>query len=115
MKNRSHEEGFVKGVVYLLLFALLVFIGISFAMPYYRYYAFKTQAAGYMKMENAAPDMIKDRIVEYVKESNLPVAEENISITQYGTGNLLTASWSEEVNLFGYYQKELTFNVELEN
>ncbi len=112
MKKIMGNEGFIKGVVYLLIIGFLVVIAISFTMPYYRYYVLKMQAEGYLKIKNNTSEHIKSKIMDTVKELKVPLKEGDLIITQDEDTIILKAHWTETVDIFGKYQKELYFFLE---
>ena len=115
MKKIMENEGFIKGVVYLLIFGLAVIITISFAMPYYRYYILKMQSEGYLKIENSIIEKLNEKIMETAKELKVPLTEDNLKITRVEETLFLKAHWTEVVDIFGKYQKELYFSLDLKS
>ena len=113
MKKRSGNEGSVKGVIYLLIFVFMVFLAVKFATPFYHYYFFKMQVEGDLKIHVNYVKPIKEKVMETVKEFNVPLSEENIRITVDGRDRTLKAVWTEEVDIFGYYQKTFYFDLDV--
>ncbi len=113
MKKRSGNEGSVKGVIYLLIFVFMVFLAVKFATPFYHYYFFKMQSEGDLKINVNYVKPIKEKVMETAKEFNVPVSEENLRITVDGADRTLNASWTEEVDIFGYYQREFHFVLDI--
>jgi hypothetical protein len=113
MKKRSGNEGHVKGVIYLLIFLVIVFLAVKFATPFYHYYFFKMQAEGDLKIETTMVKKVKAKVMETVKDFNVPVSEENLIITVDGKNRTLNARWTEEVDILGYYQREFHFDLDL--
>ncbi len=113
MKKRSGNEGSVKGVIYLLIFVLMVFLAVKFTTPFYHYYFFKMQAEGDLKIQTRMVKQLKAKVMETIKEFNVPLSEENLLITVDGKHRTLKTSWTEEVDIFGYYQREFHFDVDI--
>lgn len=113
MKKRSGNEGSVKGVIYLLIFVLMVFLAVKFTTPFYHYYFFKMQAEGDLKIQSTRLKAVQAKVMETVEEFNVPVTEKDLIITVDGRDRTLKASWTEEVDIFGYYQKEFHFDLDI--
>ncbi len=114
MKKIMGNEGFIKGVVYLVILGLAAIIAISFTMPYYRYYVLKIQSEGYMKIENNSNKVVREKIIETAKKLEVPLIEHNLSISRIEDTLFVKAHWTETVDIFGKYQKELYFSLDLE-
>jgi hypothetical protein len=115
MKEMLGEQGSAKIIIYLLIFSALVYAGIQFATPFYHYYAFKSQAEGYLKIDTIQAKVVRAKIIKAAKEYNVPLPEEKIVVTRDESSNTfsLKADWSETVDLFGYYRKKYDFNLDL--
>ncbi len=53
-------------------------------------------------------------LFEKAQELKLPLEEEDISVVVTDKKVLVKTSWSETVDLFGIYQKELNFSIDIE-
>jgi hypothetical protein len=53
-------------------------------------------------------------LFDRVKELKLPIEEDDISVVVTDKRVLVKTSWSETVDLFGIYQKELNFSIDIE-
>ncbi len=113
MKKRSGNEGSVKGVIYLLIFVLMVFLAVKFTTPFYHYYFFKMQAEGDLKIQSIQQKVILAKVMETVEEFNVPVTEKDLRIIVDGRDRSLKANWTEEVDIFGFYQKEFPFDLDI--
>jgi hypothetical protein len=113
MKKRSGNEGSVKGVIYLLIFVLMVFLAVKFATPFYHYYFFKMQAEGDLKIQSNQVKVVQAKVMETAQGFNVPVTEKDLIITVDGKHRTLKASWTEVVDIFGYYQKEFPFDLDI--
>ncbi len=112
MKKSSGNEGSVKGVIYLLIFVFMVFLAVKFATPFYHYYFFQMQAEGDLKIQSTRQKVVQAKVMETAKKYNIPV-EMDIIITVDGKDRTLKASWTEVVDIFGYYQREFPFDVDI--
>ncbi len=114
MKKIMGNEGFIKGVIYLIIIGLASIIAVSFTMPYYRYYVLKMQSEGYMKIDNNSTKVVGEKIMETAKELKVPLTEDNLKISRIEDTLFVKAHWTETVDIFGKYQKELYFSLDLE-
>lgn len=114
MKVLRNEKGYVKFVFTVLVIGLLVYTGIQFGIPYYKYSAFKTDAKDItrLSLENVAKT--RGILFERAKELKIPIEEEDISVVNMGKTVRVKISWSETVDLLGLYQKQLEFTVDIE-
>lgn len=115
MNELRNEKGFVKVVLVLALLALCVYAGIQFGVPYYKYSVFKSDAKEIVRV--ALGDVVRTRtmLFEKAQELKLPLDEEDISVKVTNKIVRVSASWAETVDLFGVYQKELRFSVDIED
>ena len=114
MKNGSGNEGYVKGIIYLLIFGLIIAVAVSFAAPFYRYQYLKMQAEGYLEITSKNIQEIEDNIMQTAEELNVPLLRGNLIISDNGQTLALEAHWTEEVDLYGFYQKRFDFFMQLE-
>ena len=110
----KNEDGYAKFIFVLGLIVFLVYAGIQFGMPYYRYSAFKTDAKELARISMGDLEKTKAQIVEKANELNLPLKASGIEVTNSGKGVRVKASWSENVSILGLYQKTLNFNLDIE-
>jgi hypothetical protein len=117
MKGRMGREGSITNWLLLLVFIALVFVGISFGKPYYRYNTLRSHTKDILSSEITSLPAIKEQVLEAAKELNVPLSEENLEVTTKGNlGKIINvkATWSETVNFWDYYQKQLDFVMEVE-
>ena len=115
MKKIMESEGFIKGVVYLIIIGFVIMVAASFTMPFYRYYIMKMQSEGYLKIEHSPINVTKERIMKTAKELKVPLTEDNLIITRTRETLFLKANWTEVVDIYGKYQKEFYFSLDLES
>jgi len=101
-----------KAIFWLLILFLLGYAGVKFGHPYYKYFALKDEAKAIAKLPFESEEEYRGMVLGKVKDLNLPLKKEDISVTRTGRGTRITASWSEVVDFFGYYQKTLHFKVD---
>jgi hypothetical protein len=105
-----------KTFFWLLILAFLVYSGIKFGMPYYRYLAFKSDAKEIVRVffEHKNEGEIKDKIFERAQELKIPINKEDIEVSMTAKSVRIRTSWFEVVDLLGIYRKTLTFTVDIE-
>jgi len=101
-----------KTLFWLLILALLIYSGIKFGTPYYRYWAFKADAKEIVKVSLENEAEVKNKIFERAKELKIPIDSEDIEISSNGKVMRVKTSWFEVVDIGGIYQKTLKFNVD---
>ncbi len=113
VKYGYDNRGFVKGLFSILLIGVLLYIGISFAKPYYRYSILKSYSKSILEAGLGDTEKIKKRILTSADELKIPLTENNITLQRHNNTVTLKANWSEVVDLLGYYQRNLNFNVDM--
>jgi hypothetical protein len=114
MNVLRNEKGFIKVAFILAVLALCVYAGIQFGTPYYRYSVFKSDAKEIARIGLGDVKRTQTMLFDKAKELKLPIEEEDISVAVTDKRVLVKTSWSETVDLFGIYQKELNFNIDIE-
>jgi len=114
MKSLRNEQGFIKFTLIVILLALCTYVGIQFGMPYYRYSVFKSDAKEITRISLGDVQKTKTLLSDRAQELKLPIEEDNISVTVKDKSMHVSTSWSETVDLFGVYQKDLNFSVDIE-
>jgi hypothetical protein len=110
----KNEKGAVKVVLTLALLALGVYVGLQFGAPYYKYSVFKSDAKEAARVGLGDVERTRTMLFERAQELKLPLQEEDISVAVVNKAVHVSTSWSETVELFGAYQKELNFTVDIE-
>lgn len=106
----------IKTLIWLALVVLMVYSGIQFGMPQYRYHAFKTDASDIVRFRYHPPNELKKlrtKLLERAEEVGLPVYEENIEVDRTERGYWARIKWEETVDILGQYQKTYHFEVEV--
>jgi hypothetical protein len=109
MKRIFDDKGLIRGILLIALLIVIIFIAVSFAAPYYRYYTLGSHTRDFLKSEIGNLEMIKDRVMSDAKELGVPLDEKNLDITQDKKIIRVKATWSETVDFWGYYQKTFNF------
>jgi hypothetical protein len=110
----SNEDGAFKAILSLVVIVFLIYAGFQFAMPYYRYSAFKTDAKELARISVGDAERTKTQILGRAKELKIPIGEKTLEVIKKDNTVQVKASWSETVDLLGLYQKTLTFDVDIE-
>jgi hypothetical protein len=108
------NKGGIKGIFWLLVLVAIVFVGISFAGPYYRYYTLGAHTRDFLKSDVGNVAMIRKDIMTNAEELKVPLEESNLEVTIKLKMVRVKATWSETVDFWGYYQKKLDFVLEEE-
>jgi hypothetical protein len=107
---------FIKKLAYLATFLFVVYSCFQFGMPYYRYYAFKTDAADIIRFEHRgreAEEDIRRDLVERAQELGIPISPDGMQVYRTEEGYWAEVKWQETVDILGQYQKTLSFEVEV--
>ncbi len=110
----NNENGFIKFIFIMLVLASLVYAGLKFGRPYYRYSAFKSDTKELARISIGDTEKTRAQIFERAQELKLPLEENDIKVTKTVRGVRVQASWPETVDLLGLYQKKFNFAVDEE-
>ena len=113
MKNIG-DRGSIKGLFCLSVLVAIVFVGISFAKPYYRYYTLGSHTRDFLKSDIGTIDSIRKNIMDNAEELKVPLDEEDLDVAIVNKMVKVKATWSETVDFWGYYQKKIDFVMEEE-
>ena len=111
MRNGTGNEGLIRGLLLLAIIVAIAFVGISFGKPYYRYLVLGSHTRDIMKEELGNAGIIKERIMAEARELNVPLREDNLDVRIDKKMVKVDAHWSETVDFWGYYQKDLDFTI----
>ena len=114
MRKKSGNSGGVKGLLSLVVLVAIVFVGISFGKPYYRYNTLASHTRDFLKTDTGNIDAIRKNIMDNAAELNVPLDEKNLEVVIDKKVVKVKATWSETVDFWGYYQKQLDFVMEEE-
>ncbi len=103
----------MKRIMWLLFFAFLIYLGVKFGMPYYRYLAFKSDTKEIARVSvQQGEEEIRKSVFERAQELKIPVQEKDIEISMTPLGVRIKTSWFEVVDILGMYRKTLMFSVD---
>lgn len=114
VKALNNEKGFIKFFFVVLVLAFLVYAGIEFGMPYYKYSAFKSDVKELARVSVGDIEKTKVQILGRAQELKIPITAEDIQVTKAEKMVKVRASWSETVDMLGVYQKTLNFRIDVE-
>jgi hypothetical protein len=115
MKRGIGREGFVKLFLTLFLVVAIAFVGLSFGKPYYRYNTLRSHTKDLLMSDLQRVDLIREDVMKDAEALNIPLEEENLSVVVTPKKIIkVKATWSETVDFWGYYQKQLDFVMETE-
>lgn len=114
MKNQIGNSGFVKGILSLFILVAIVFVGMSFGKPYYRYYSLSSHTRDFLRTDTYNAETIRKNIMADAAELNVPLDEQDLEVGINKKNIKVKATWSETVDFWGYYQKKFDFVMEEE-
>lgn len=114
MRRSLGEKGFVKFFLSLFIIVAVIFVGISFAKPYYRYYTLGSHTRDSLKIEIGNLGEIRKRVLVDAAELNIPLEPSDLSVTTVEKVVKVKAAWTDTVDLWGYYEKKIDFVMEEE-
>lgn len=114
MKDIRNQRGFIKPLLCLIILAALIYSGIQFGIPYYRYFAFKNEVKELARVGLGNPEKIKIDVYEATKALKIPIEKEDIEVTKRGDNIRVKTSWTVHVDLLGLYQRDINFNIDIE-
>ena len=103
----------MRKIIWLLILSFLVYSGIKFGMPYYRYVAFKSEVKEMTKVSVGLKDEeIKNRVFERAQELKIPIQRDDIELFTTEKMVQIKTSWFEVVEILGLYRKTLIFSID---
>lgn len=104
----------LKRLICLAVVALTVYSGYMLVMPYYKFYAFRSDAADMVKFTIRNQANFKKKVIQKARDYGVPISEEAIQIWKTeDKGYRMKASWSETVNILDLYEKTYNFSFEV--
>lgn len=114
MRILSRKDGFIKPVLIIVILVLVVYGGIEYGMPYYRYSMFKSDAQQLARVSLRRVDKLRNSLMERADELKIPLSSDNLYVERGPNDTMrVSAMWYEDVNVLGIYQKTLKFNVDI--
>ena len=116
MKEDMGSRGFVKFIITVLLVIGIAFVGMTFAKPYYRFITFRSHTKDILMSELGSVELIRKGIMEEADALNVPLDGENLEVNLNTRTKVIKvqATWSETVDFWGYYQKQIDFEMKTE-
>ena len=110
----NNEKGFIKFIFVTAILFSLVYVGIKFGIPYYKHSAFQSDVKELARISVGDTEKTRNQIFERAQELKLPLEAKDIVVTKTERTVRVRTSWEETVDLMGFYQKNLTFSVNVE-
>ncbi len=110
----ANEKGYFKFIFVVALIAFLIYAGLEFAMPYYRYSAFRTDAKELARISVGEAEKTKAQIFERARELSLPLEVRDIEVRKTEKGMRVRTAWSETVYIFGQEAHTFNFKIDIE-
>jgi hypothetical protein len=107
----------IKKIMSLLglgLFVLICYIAFMLLMPYYKEWKYESDARDIVRFDIREPEEMRDKLLSKGREMDIPVLENAIIVYRTYEGPYVAKiSWTEVVDIFGYYQKSYKFQFEV--
>jgi len=104
----------LKVLLCLMVPAAIIYVAVLFGMPFYRYYAFESDARDVLRFEVQNEEKMSDKIREKAENLGIPLTESSIAVYQDFEGKYSAkVSWSETVSLLNLYSKRFDFRVDV--
>lgn len=117
MKRVAGQRGFISitSILFFLFIVAAGYVGISFAKPYIRYNTLRMHTTDILESEEKSLPAIKGQVLADAAELKIPLSEENVEVTVSSMKVIkVKATWSETVNFWDYYKKQLDFVMEVD-
>lgn len=115
MKKDIGRQGSITSILMLFVVIAAIYVGISFAKPYIRYNTLRSHTKDILEMDIKLLPDIKAQVLANAAELKIPLSEENVEVTVSPMKVIkVRATWSETVNFWDYYQKQLDFVMEVD-
>lgn len=113
MKNISNNEGFIKPLIVIIVLVLLAYSGFQFAVPYYKHSSLKSDAKDLARISIGREDKLRNRLFKRIDELGIPVKRDNVHVKRLGNTMSVKISWTDDVDILGFYQKQLSFHIDI--
>lgn len=115
MRQLHRQDGFVKSVLCLAFLAFLVYSGIQFGLPYYRYSGFKNEVKDIVRIGLGDTEKIKSRIYSVAVDLKVPIEAGDIKVTIKDQTIHVRTEWTEYIDIPGIYKKTLNFYIDIKD
>ena len=109
-----NQKGAIKPIICIIILIIISYIGYKFVIPYYRYFAFKSDAKEIARLSFRNTERYKEMICERAKALNIPIECGDISVSKSDISVAISTAWSETVYFPGGYSITLNFKVDVE-
>lgn len=99
----------------LFVIALVAVIGYSVFMVaevHYNYWAFKSDVEKYLRVAIKIPKQVREDVFAMIDQYDIPLEEDEVSISLENNIYVVRASWSETVDFFTLYQRTFDFSID---
>jgi hypothetical protein len=102
-----------KFIVFLLLSGAIIYIGILFGTPQYRYHAFKSDIEELSVLQNMQLKEIREEVKEAIDYYGVPIKMSSVLVEKLPNYQYrIKVSWKETVNLLDFYEKTYQFSID---
>ncbi len=101
-----------RGTAYLLVVAVLVFLGVQYVPIYFNAFQFNNSVRQEVKFAGSARktvESVREALLSRAREFKVPVTEEDIKVSRDGPFFIVNINYSVPVNL-RVYQHEIQFS-----
>lgn len=110
----GNEEGSVRPIITIILVLVALYVGYSFAMPYYRYNTITSEAKEIARLgrdQQATAALVYDK----VKDLGIPLQLDDIEVIVDSDKKRTTIrlGWDETVSVLGAYEKTMRYRVDV--
>lgn len=114
MRRILGEEGYVKGILGMLLLVAIVIVGMKLGAPYYRSYSLGSHTRDFLRTDVGNLEVIKKNILKDAVELEIPLKESQVEVVLVQKTIKVKAKWTDTVDFWGYYQKKFEFDLDEE-
>ncbi len=114
MKYLSNQDGWIKPVLTIAILLFLAYSGYQFGIPYYRHSAFKDETVAIARISQGDLKKVSEDVYAAAVESKIPIQENDIIVEKRGNKIHIKTSWSQTIDILGFYQKTVDFDVDVE-
>lgn len=104
----------LKALLCLGVTALALYSAFMFGLPYYRYYAFRSDAGDVIRFRARDAREMQKSLLEKAREYGVPAGEANVEVSSVEGGYWARVKWTEDVDILGLYHRKLRFGFEVQ-
>lgn len=114
MRNLFDQRGYVKPILTIAFIVILCIVAIKFIVPYYEYFSIKSEAVQVARLHLSKPERFQNMIYAKIEKMGLPIEKKSVIVIKGQQNVTIKTSWSKTVDIFGIYQKELKFELNVQ-